>query len=623
MKKKLISLLLTGCMAASMLPAASFAADVETPETSAAEQVQSTEAGATVVAHGSCGTNANWTLDSDGILRIIGTGGMTDYIWSNRTPWYSYRSEIKAVEVQDGITSIGSASFSGCTNLKQVSLGTEMLSIGTEAFKGCTSLTSITIPEKVTSVGQAAFNNCTSLNTIYFNAIACKNAGQAAAASPGFKNIGSNASVIFGDKVTRIPGCVFQSSNIVSVKMPNTVTEIGESAFSECSKLTTINMSTGLKSIGFWAFKNCSSLTSITIPASVTSIGTAVFIGCTGVTEINYQAVDCSYTASSAWPVLFQNAGQKTGSLVLNVGEGVKKIPAKMFQQLSYLTKVNLPLSLQQIGDYAFYNCGKLTELTVYERVKTIGTYAFGECGALNKIYFRGNAPTMGSNMFHGMLATAYYPTSGKNWSDVIQNQYGGIITWNSWTPQNVAKELVSDVFTDVPANAWYVDVVQFVYDNGLMQGTSDTTFSPQGKVNRAMVVQILYNKAGNPAVSSEPVYTDVKAGTWYFNAVQWASKAGVASGVGGGKFNPTGYVTREQLATMLYNDCGKPSVTGSLSKFEDSGSVSSWAKTPMIWATTTGVMSGYVTGGKTYLKPLGQATRAEAASMLKNYLSK
>ena len=139
MKKKWMSLLLTGCIAASMLPAAAFAADVETPETSASEQVQSTEAGATVVDHGSCGDNLNWILYSDGALNVIGTGEIGDLYGSEH--WKPYKSQIKTVVLSDGVTGIGAYAFDGCKNMTSVTIGSGVKSIGYRAFSYCSSLT--------------------------------------------------------------------------------------------------------------------------------------------------------------------------------------------------------------------------------------------------------------------------------------------------------------------------------------------------------------------------------------------------------------------------------------------------------------------------------------------------
>ena len=180
----------------------------------------------------------------------------------------------------------------------------------------------------------------------------------------------------------------------------------------------------------------------------------------------------------------------------------------------------------------------------------------------------------------------------------------------------------VSEIFTDVPASAWYVDFVQYVYDNGLMNGTSDTTFEPDSPLSRAMVAQILYAQAGKPDVTGDSPFSDVaNSKAWYYDAVVWASQTGVVSGYDDGTFRPMQDVTREQLAVMLYADAGKPAVTGSLDRFADAGRVSHYAKTALVWANQNGIVSGSEQNGKMYLNPRGNATRAEAATMFMRYV--
>lgn len=181
---------------------------------------------------------------------------------------------------------------------------------------------------------------------------------------------------------------------------------------------------------------------------------------------------------------------------------------------------------------------------------------------------------------------------------------------------------LFDTAFTDVAPSAWYADAIDYVSTNNIMVGTDVDIFSPDVVMTRAMVVQTLYNRAGHPSVSGNPAFTDVSKGDWCYDAVQWAQANGVAAGVGNGKFNPNGRVSREQFAQFLYNNAKTPSVTGSLSKFPDAGSVSSWATDAMLWATQNGIVSGAKTGNTVSLKPLAYATRAEAASMLMKYLS-
>lgn len=174
--------------------------------------------------------------------------------------------------------------------------------------------------------------------------------------------------------------------------------------------------------------------------------------------------------------------------------------------------------------------------------------------------------------------------------------------------------------FTDVTPSDWSYEAVQYMYENDLMAGIGNNKFAPQLVLNRAMVAQILYNAAGKPSVTENAVFADVSKNAWYYDAVQWASKNGVTAGIGGNKFAPDANVTREQFAQFLYNYEGKPTVSGSLSKYTDDSKVSTWAKNALLWANQNGIVSGKPSGNTVYLDPQGNTTRAEAASMLMKY---
>ena len=182
--------------------------------------------------------------------------------------------------------------------------------------------------------------------------------------------------------------------------------------------------------------------------------------------------------------------------------------------------------------------------------------------------------------------------------------------------------------FQDVPDGKWYSEAVQYVYENGLMNGTSSTTFDPSGKLTRAMLVTVLYRAAGQPAVEFTPKFSDVPAGRYYSVPVVWAVENGVTNGVSATKFNPNGAVTREQLAKFLYSYAKlmsfEAAARADLSVFPDAAEAHSWAVEPLQWAVAEGIINGVLTGSgetaRTLLQPRATATRAQVAVMLMRF---
>lgn len=175
--------------------------------------------------------------------------------------------------------------------------------------------------------------------------------------------------------------------------------------------------------------------------------------------------------------------------------------------------------------------------------------------------------------------------------------------------------------FVDVTEDKWYYDAVAYVYQQGIMVGMSETTFEPNTTVNRAQVVQMLYNLEGQPQVSGDSGFSDIRDDQWYAKAVAWASANDVVAGYEDGTFRPTRAVTREEFAQILCNYAKFKgydlSASADLGKFPDSGQVSSWAETALGWANGNGLINGHDDGR---LDPKGSTIRAQAASILMNF---
>ncbi len=192
-------------------------------------------------------------------------------------------------------------------------------------------------------------------------------------------------------------------------------------------------------------------------------------------------------------------------------------------------------------------------------------------------------------------------------------------------SPEAYAKkqeQTVSAEFADVTKNDWFYDDVQFAVENGLFNGTSNTTFSPNAAMNRAMLVTVLYRLEGEPKVSGSSEFTDVAANQWYTDAVIWATGHKIVNGYGNGKFGPTDSITREQMAAILYRYAQYKNysvkASNSLMHYNDYAQITPYALQALKWANAEGLINGR-TG--TTLAPQGTATRAEVAAILHRFV--
>ena len=180
--------------------------------------------------------------------------------------------------------------------------------------------------------------------------------------------------------------------------------------------------------------------------------------------------------------------------------------------------------------------------------------------------------------------------------------------------------EYAGQGFTDVPADSWYADAVQYVTENGLMNGTEETAFGPDETTTRGMIVAILYRMEGEPEAEASD-FTDVNADAYYADAVAWANANGIVTGYGDGLFGPDDTITREQMAAILYRYAQYKgydvTTTGSLDAYTDAAQISNYALTAMQWANEQGLITGSTS---TTLEPQGNAIRAEAATILMRF---
>ena len=281
------------------------------------------------------------------------------------------------VTISNSVTSIGENAFYDCESLTSVTIPNTVASIGKWAFKECSGLTSVTIPNSVTSIGGYAFANCKGLtsivvesgNTVYdsrgnCNAIIKTDTNELVA---GCKN------TVIPNSVTSIGDVAFSGCDgLTSVTIPNSVTSIGYGAFSGCSGLPSVTIPNSVTSIGDNAFAGCSSLTSVTIPNSVTSIGRSAFSECSGLTSV---------TIPNSVTSIGEGAFGRSGLTSVIIPNSVTSIETYTFSGCDGLISVTIPNSVTSIGWGAFYQCGNLTSVTIPNSVTSIESLAFKDTG--------------------------------------------------------------------------------------------------------------------------------------------------------------------------------------------------------------------------------------------------
>ena len=338
------------------------------------ESLSVLENDSSIIASGECGESVTWKLDEEGALLISGDGEMEDYTWTNfvpTTPWYEYRSSIKKIVVEDGVTTIGKSAFYGLNYVTEVELSNDILVLGSYSFHGCSKLTNINLPDKLEYIANDVFSICSELTEMTIPESVSKIGSYAFYACKKLENVSLPASL------ENLPAALFRGcESMESIELPENIKTISSSCFYECKNLASILLPETMQTIGSNAFYGCAALLEVEIPNSVTSIGTYAFSGCTEMRS-------------------------------MTLPDSLETIPEYMCKGCSKLETMDIPVAVVCISQYAFYGCKNLKCVSMYPGVKQIGEKTFYNCTALQNIIFPDSLEKIG-NYAYGYYTNVY-----------------------------------------------------------------------------------------------------------------------------------------------------------------------------------------------------------------------
>lgn len=583
-------------------------------------------------------------------LTISGTGAMPDFDFpnGNLAPWWNYEAlgmltsfgsfklegKLKKVVIKDGVTNVSNYALFFLPAATQITLPESVTSIGRYGIAMCSKLTGMSIPKSVTEIGdfglagdgltavtlpdglqtlgRGAFDACASLSGMTLPA--------AITAVPDkcFDGCTKLLTVDYKGEVTTIGEHAFEGcKSLVTAPIPATVTELGVSAFNGCVALTDVTLPAGVTAVPDACFQGCTALAEMKLPATVTSVGHNAFTGCKALKDVRCYGAPptvqpggaAEHSFEPAIVTIHYNPAMNWTLDADGTWQGYKVSSKGACLHTGYgTTETTVPATCGADGriDTICANCGDVIATKV---IPATGAHTWDN-GTVTV------APTETTPGVRTYTCTV----CGQTRTEIIPATGSAVCPGGAACP--------SFRFRDVPAPSnWAHEGIDYCVRHGLMSGFDATTFSPDTVSTRAQIVMILYNLSGDTTDYSKYYvpFTDVRPGTWYYNAVAWGYDKDIVSGMSATTFAPDGLITREQMAVLLYGYTEKyaPAYLGgaaSLNGFPDAASVSNWAYAAMSWAVGNGLISGIASNGADYLAPSGGATRAQIAAIMMRY---
>lgn len=518
------------------------------------------------------------------------------------------------------VTELGGSAFNGCIALTEVTLPGGVTAVPDACFQGCTALADMKLPATVTSVGHNAFTGCKALKDVRcYGAPPTVQPGGAAEHSfePGIVTIHYNPDPVYGwtldtdgtwqgYKVSSKGACLHTGYGTTKNTVPATCGADGriDTVCANCGDViaTKVIPATGAHTwdngtvtteptettpgVRTFTCAVCSQTKTEVIPAT----GTHTFVFTKNVapscTEAGYDLYTCRDCGASEQRNVKPALGHKWDSGTVTT-EPTETDPGTM--------------------TYTCTVCGQ----TKTEVIPATGPHTH--------VWDEGTVTVAPTETTPG-VRTYTCTVCGQTRTEIIPATGSAVCPGGAACP--------SFRFRDVPAPSnWAHEGIDYCVRHGLMSGFDATTFSPDTVSTRAQIVMILYNLSGDTTDYSKYYvpFTDVRPGTWYYNAVAWGYDKDIVAGMSTTTFAPDGLITREQMAVLLYGYTEKyaPAYLGgaaSLNGFPDAASVSNWAYAAMSWAVGNGLISGIASNGADYLAPSGGATRAQIAAIMMRY---
>ena len=504
--------------------------------------------------------------------------------------------------------------FFANTRAKKIVISENTRVIGNGAFFSCDSLEEIFVPKCVESIGYAAFSCCERLKNI-----------SVAKDNPSYREIDG---VVFSNDMTILEGYPAGKTDTTYV-IPNGVKYIGEWAFGSCDQLINITLPDGIVFVGASAFYECTGLKSITLPSSVSYIGDRAFKVCGSIETIT-------------------------------IPSGVEEIGEEAFMICTSLKSINIPKSVTKIGNSAFDCCSSLTDVyyegsssqwrsinlaeyntaltsanihfnshvhtyegyTVTAPTCTEPGYTTHKCTSCDYSYNDSYIEPLGHNYTEEVTKptctergyTTYTCSCGdsykSDYKDALGHDYkNGTCTRCGAKDPNYKPQAN---FSDVAAGSYCYDAVQWAVANGITNGTDAMHFSPNAGCTRGQVVTFLWRAAGEPTVSGNVGFVDVAPGSYCYEAVKWAVAKGITKGTDATHFSPNATCTRGQVVTFMYRAESEPAVGGS-NGFVDVAA-GSYCYNAVQWAVANGITKGT---DATHFSPSATCTRGQVVTFL------